>query len=310
MATSDAAVRSHIRRTRLLRPGHRQHLPLPARNLFAAEPAAFAAGLFSATDRYAAHSRLVGRSIRQSAGRRKCWSSLNPSWATRPVNLALKVPANRGFYPLVQYPERISCRTDGMAGFARVCQQRPPFGPARQYAGQCCDGARRASWDGTIRIEPDAISLRGGDAISPLGAAVVQSVACDRPTIHNHPPPPLVPNARQQLDQMFARVARSGSDRHSSLRGMNRAAVLGLPKSAPTSSFENGGRATCFPVVTSIGACRCRKSHPGWRGCSDGLPSRWDDRPLEAAWRVPRRTVQITGGPRAEWHSSASNCSC
>ena len=51
----------------------------------------------------------------------------------------------------------------------------------------------------------------------------------------------------------------------------------------------------------SSGVCSCpyRKSHPGWRRSSDGLPSRRDARSLETARRVPRRIVPIAGGPRS-----------
>ena len=45
--------------------------------------------------------------------------------------------------------------------------------------------------------------------------------------------------------------------------------------------------------------CPYRKSHPGWRRSSDGLPSRRDARSLEAARRIPRRIVPIACGPRS-----------
>src|SRR3954465_8183022 len=45
--------------------------------------------------------------------------------------------------------------------------------------------------------------------------------------------------------------------------------------------------------------CGYRKSHPGWRTCRDELSLLRDDRPLEAARRIARRTVQIARGSRS-----------
>ena len=64
---------------------------------------------------------------------------------------------------------------------------------------------------GTMRIEPDAISLRSGDGISPLGAAVVQSVACDRPTIRE-PSTATRANARRQPGQCLALCVDSAEE--------------------------------------------------------------------------------------------------
>src|SRR5215831_11461750 len=55
------------------------------------------------------------------------------------------------------------------------------------------------------------------------------------------------------------------------------------------------------PVVVKdlgFGGCGYRKSYPGWRRCRDGLSSLRDARPLEAAQRIARRTVQIACGSR------------
>ena len=53
------------------------------------------------------------------------------------------------------------------------------------------------------------------------------------------------------------------------------------------------------PRLASNLSCGYRKSHPGWRRCRDGLSSLWDDRPLEAARRIARRSVQIACGSRS-----------
>src|SRR5215471_15312585 len=41
------------------------------------------------------------------------------------------------------------------------------------------------------------------------------------------------------------------------------------------------------------------KISSGWRRCRDGLSSLRDDRPLEAARRIARRTIQIACGSRS-----------
>src|SRR5277367_6933969 len=56
--------------------------------------------------------------------------------------------------------------------------------------------------------------------------------------------------------------------------------------------------------------CGYRKSHPGWRRCRDGLSSLQDDRPLEAARRIARRSVQIACGSRSRDGISAPAASC
>src|SRR5215472_4571610 len=51
-------------------------------------------------------------------------------------------------------------------------------------------------------------------------------------------------------------------------------------------------------LYCTVASCGDRKSYPGWRGCRDGLSSLCDARPLEAAQRIARRTVQIACGSR------------
>jgi hypothetical protein len=45
------------------------------------------------------------------------------------------------------------------------------------------------------------------------------------------------------------------------------------------------------PPSASRPGCTNRKSYPGWRRCSDGLVLRQDDRPLQTARPMARRTV-------------------
>src|SRR6516162_5091170 len=56
--------------------------------------------------------------------------------------------------------------------------------------------------------------------------------------------------------------------------------------------------------------CGYRKSHPGWRSCRDGLSSFRDDRPLEAARRIARRSVQIACGSRSRDGISPASACC
>jgi hypothetical protein len=54
-----------------------------------------------------------------------------------------------------------------------------------------------------------------------------------------------------------------------------------------------------LPSCSGDDDCPYRKSHPGWHRCRDRVPSRRDDRYLEAARRLARRIIHIACGPRS-----------